>query len=78
MTDWNPVEMIGEKPSKLAISLYKNITDSVWRIQRKNYGYKDVFPNILIFDLGGSPFVDLRTDINSFLPNKLNRLFSKK
>lgn len=79
MTDWNPVEMIGEKPSKLAISLYKElITDSVWRIQRKNYGYKDVFPNILIFDLGGSPFVDLRTDINSFLPNKLNKLFSEK
>ncbi len=79
MTDWNPVEMIGEKPSKLAISLYKElITDTVWRIQRKNYGYKDVFPNILIFDLGGSPFVDLRTDINSFLPNKLNRLFSEK
>ena len=79
MTDWNPVEMIGEKPSKLAISLYKElITDSVWRIQRKNYGYKDVFPNVLIFDLGGSPFVDLRTDINSFLPDKLNRLFSEK
>lgn len=79
MTDWNPVEMIGEKPSKLAISLYKElITDSVWRIQRKKYGYKDVFPNILIFDLGGSPFVDLRTDINSFLPSKLNRLFSEK
>jgi len=77
MSDWNPVEMIGEKPSKLAISLYKElITDSIWRIQRKKYGYKDVFPNILIFDLGGSPFVDLRTDINSFLPAKLNKEMS--
>ncbi len=79
MSDWNPVEMIGEKPSKLAISLYKElITDSIWRIQRKNYGYKDVFPNILIFDLGGSPFVDLRTDINSFLPAKLSKEMSDK
>ena len=39
---------------------------------------RDVFPNILIFELGGSPFVDLRTDINSFLPNKLNKKFPKK
>ena len=79
MSDWNPVEMIGEKPSKLAISLYKElITDSIWRIQRKKYGYRDVFPNILIFELGGSPFVDLRTDINSFLPNKLNKKSFRK
>ena len=31
MSDWNPVEMIGEKPSNLSYSLYETlITNSVW------------------------------------------------
>ena len=72
MADWNPAEMLGEKPNTLALSMYKDlISDEIWRIQRKNYGYSDVFPNVLIFSFGGMPFVDLRTDINSFLPNNL-------
>ena len=74
MADWNPAEIIGEKPNTLALSLYKElISDDIWRVQRKNYGYSDVFPNILIFSFGGMPFVDLRTDINSFLPKDLKK-----
>ena len=43
MSDWNPAEMIGNKPKPLSISLYSElITNSIWSIQRKNYGYKDV------------------------------------
>ena len=73
MADWNPAEMLGEKPNTLALSLYKDlISDETWRIQRKNYGYSDVFPNILIFSFGGVPYVDIRTDINSFLPKDIN------
>ena len=67
MSDWNPAEMIGNKPKPLAISLYSElITNKIWRIQRKDYGYKDTFPNILMVNLAGTPFIDLRTDINSF------------
>jgi phosphohistidine swiveling domain-containing protein len=74
MADWNPAEMIGEKPNPLAISLYKElITDHIWSDQRKSYGYKDVFPNILLFSFGGSPYIDLRTDFTSFLPEKLSK-----
>ena len=41
MPDWNPVEMIGRSPKKLAISLYKYlITDQVWREARSEMGYK--------------------------------------
>ena len=79
MSDWNPAEMIGVKPKPLAISLYAElITNKVWSQQRKDYHYKDVSPNILMHNLGGSPYIDLRTDFNSFLPRKLNEKLSKK
>lgn len=79
MADWNPAEMIGVKPKTLAMSLYSElITDSVWSIQRKNYEYKDVSPNVLMVNLAGSPFIDLRTDFNSFLPKGLNPSLEKK
>ena len=72
MSDWNPAEMIGVKPSPLSSGLYSElITDEVWAEQRSNYGYKDVRPNPLMLNLGGSPYIDLRVDFNSFLPAKL-------
>ena len=34
MSDWNPAEMIGDKPDPLAISLYSElITDRIWRAE---------------------------------------------
>ena len=34
VADWNPAEMIGDKPNPLALSLYKElITDEIWREQ---------------------------------------------
>ena len=44
----------------------------------KNYEYKDVSPNVLMVNLAGSPFIDLRTDFNSFLPKGLNPPLEKK
>ena len=35
--------------------------------KRDEYGYKNVYPNRLMIDLAGSPYIDLRTDFN-FLP----------
>lgn len=79
MSDWNPAEMIGNKPKPLAISLYSElITNKTWGVQRKNYGYKDVSPNILMVNLAGTPFIDLRTDINSFLPSGLDDKLNNK
>ena len=73
MSDWNPAEMIGSKPTKLSYSLYSElITDKVWAEQRKLYNYKYVSPNRLMLDLAGSPYIDLRTDFNSFLPANLD------
>jgi len=79
MADWNPAEIIGFKPSNLSISLYDTlITKNIWAIQRDNYGYKNVQPNALMFNLFGFPYIDLKTDINSFLPKDLPDKISNK
>ena len=71
--------MIGTKPKSLSLSLYKSlITDSIWCLQRKNYGYQNVFPNKLMYNFLGSPYIDLKTDLNSFLPKDLNKNLSNK
>jgi choline kinase/phosphohistidine swiveling domain-containing protein len=72
MSDWNPAEMIGIKPRRLAFSLYRHlITDEVWATQRAEYGYRDVRPCNLIVDVVGHPYVDVRVDFNSFVPADL-------
>ena len=79
MSDWNPAEMIGARPSKLALSLYANlITNDIWAIQRSNYGYKDVQPNRLMLNFSGLPYIDLRIDLNSFLPKDIDKKLSEK
>ena len=79
MSDWNPAEMIGDKPFPLSVGIYKElITDNIWRKQRLNYGYKDVFPNPLMFTFAGSPYIDLRADLISFLPKNLKNFYAKK
>ncbi len=79
MSDWNPAEMLGTKPKPLAISIYSElITNSIWSKQRSNYGYKNVSPNPLMYNIAGSPFIDLRTDLNSFLPKNISNNQSEK
>lgn len=49
MPDWNPAEIIGLRPKRLAFSLYKEIiTDNIWAYQRDNYGYRDLRSHPLI------------------------------
>ena len=43
MPDWNPAEIIGRRPTPLALSLYRElITDNIWALQRRDYGYKNL------------------------------------
>jgi glutamine kinase len=73
MPDWNPAEMIGRKPKKLALSLYRElITDSIWAYQRDNYGYKSLRSFQLLVDLCSQPYIDARVSFNSLLPKGLN------
>jgi choline kinase len=73
MSDWNPAEIVGTKPKRLALSLYRAlVTDDVWARQRAEYGYRDVRPCRLLVDLVGHPYVDVRATFNSFVPAALD------
>ena len=79
MADWNPAEMIGENPKPLSFSLYQRlITDKVWAKQRRNYGYKDLTDNVLMYNLYGKPFINLQIDFASFIPNEIPKYLTKK
>ena len=69
MPDWNPAEIIGIRPTPLALSLYKElVTDSTWAYQRNNYGYKQLRSFPLLVNLAGLPYIDVRVSFNSFIP----------
>lgn len=79
MPDWNPAEILGVRPKKLAVSLYKElITDSIWAHQRNNYGYLDLTMHPLMVSFCGIPYIDTRVTFNSFIPKSLNRHISEK
>lgn len=69
MPDWNPAEIIGTRPGRLAASLYRFlILDDVWARQRAEYGYRDVRPQPLLTLFAGHPYIDIRASFNSFIP----------
>lgn len=73
MADWNPAEIIGVTPKRLARSLYRTlVTDEVWARQRAEYGYRDVRPCPLLVEIAGHPYVDVRASFNSFVPASID------
>ena len=73
MPDWNPAEIIGLQPRRLALDLYRHlITDETWARQRCRYGYRDVAGAPLIVSVCGQPFVDVRVCFNSLTPASLD------
>ena len=79
MPDWNPAEILGIRPKRLAISLYKElITDQVWANQRADYGYRDLTQHPLMVSMCGIPYIDTRITFNSFIPAKLNDSIAEK
>lgn len=79
MTDWNPAEILGIRPKKLAISLYKElITDSIWAHQRYDYGYRNLTMHPLMVSFCGVPYIDTRITFNSFIPQSLNEKIAEK
>ena len=79
MPDWNPAEIIGTMPKPLALSLYQYlITDEIWRLQRKDYAYRDSFPAPLVLSLSGQPYIDARASFNSFIPAAIPEAVSQK
>lgn len=79
MPDWNPAEILGIRPKKLSISLYKElITDNIWANQRLDYGYRDLTMHPLMISFCGVPYIDTRVTFNSFVPKNLNNKIAEK
>lgn len=79
MPDWNPAEILGVRPKKLAVSLYKElITDNIWAHQRYNYGYRNLTMHPLMISFCGIPYIDTRITFNSFIPQNLNVKIAEK
>lgn len=79
MTDWNPSEIIGSRPKPLAYSLYSYlILKSTWRKARARIGYSHPFHQHLMINLGGHPYIDLRTDFNTYIPDQLRNEIKTK
>lgn len=73
MTDWNPAEIIGTAPGKLAETLYRFlIMDHTWARQRHEYGYRDLRSTPLLVTFAGRPYVDVRASLCSFIPATLD------
>ncbi|QNE18288.1 hypothetical protein F1D05_10785 [Kribbella qitaiheensis] len=72
MADWNPAEMIGQRPRPLAMSLYREvITNRTWAVQRAQYGYRDLRGIELLHEFAGQPYIDVRASLLSFIPAQL-------
>ncbi len=79
MPDWNPAEIIGRRPTPLALSLYRElITDNIWALQRRDYGYKNLENSGLLSSFFGMPYIDTRVDFNSWIPEELNNNLAEK
>lgn len=79
MPDWNPAEIIGTRPKRLGLSLYKAIiTDNIWAYQRDNYGYRDLRSHPLMHSFLGMPYIDVRLSFNSFVPKDLDEKIAEK
>ena len=79
MPDWNPAEIIGIKPRRLASSLYEElITDFIWAKNRSSYGFNDMTSNHLMSNFLGTPYIDVRVDFNSWIPENINNKLKNK
>ena len=79
MPDWNPAEILGIKPRPLALSLYRElITDHIWSKNRKEYGFRELSQFHLMTTFYGTPFIDIRIDFNSWIPQNLSKNIAQK
>ena len=79
MPDWNPAELIGQRPKPLNVSIFsKLISSEVCHAARAALGYKKIPPTELIVLVLGHVYVDTRASFNSFLPNGLSSEISEK
>jgi hypothetical protein len=73
MADWNPAEMLGDRPVPMAASLYQRVvTNAAWLQGRVALGYRAVGPGPLVELLAEKPYVNLRMSFLSLTPASLD------
>ncbi|MGM0702855.1 MAG: PEP-utilizing enzyme [Pseudomonadota bacterium] len=79
MPDWNPAEIIGNSPRRLAFSIYRYmITDFAWRQARAAMGYREPRGLPLMWSCAGQPYIDVRQSFQSYLPANLDALLADR
>jgi hypothetical protein len=79
MADWNPSEIIGDKPSTLSYSIYRElITDRTWHEARTSQGYFNVVQANLMLSMARKPYIDVRMSFASFTPASLSHQTREK
>jgi glutamine kinase len=72
MAFWNPAEIIGERHSRLAYSLYRNlITSSAWNTGIVPLGYTELGNKELMTEFAGKAYIDLGKALNALLPQQV-------
>ncbi len=78
MSDWNPAEILGNKPNFLDYSLYDYlIMKDEWRKGRTFLGYHNPCSTLMV-KFGNKPYVDVRASFNSLIPKKINNKLKNK
>lgn len=80
MSDWNPAELVGRHPNEFEYSLYKKVfVNSAWHIGRAKIGYKHLSSDVnLVTRIFGYPYVNVKVDFNSYLPQNIDDQLAKK
>ena len=79
MTDWNPAEIIGNKPHSLDYSLYDYLVmKKSWLDGRLMLGYQKIDTPKLMRKFGNKPYVDVEISFNSLIPQNCDKKLSKK
>ncbi len=73
MAFWNPAELIGDRPSHLAFSLFNEIImNSIWNTSLTKLGYQKL-DKCLSVDLNHKPYVNLNYAFETLIPSKINK-----
>lgn len=78
MPDWNPAELIGATPRRLAASLFRHlISRSVWSEARGEMGYRAPSRDLMV-SVCGHAYIDVRASFNSFVPARIETPLAEK
>ena len=79
MADWNPAEIIGNRPHNLDYSLYDYLVmRGSWLEGRLILGYQKISTPLLMRKFGNKPYIDVRISFNSLIPENCNKNIRKK